>query len=99
MLPALALCACAISSYVSPGDLPAGPPVILQGDQAARLLRPCTRPQPAPGDSLWIPDTASVNALEARLASYIIQASRARPGHGPTKPLDWYRGQYAGFVS
>jgi hypothetical protein len=49
-------------------------------------------------DSLWTPDSASVQALEAGLAAFLIRTSWASPGRGPTEPLEKYRGQYAGFV-
>ena len=97
-LSALALCACQAPSPVVPEAKPLGPPVILSGQEAFRLLRPCTRPQPGAVDSIWTPDTASVRALEAGLAAYLIQARRSHPGRGPTDPLDTYRGQYTGFV-
>lgn len=70
---------------------------ILPGDQAAALLRQCSRAAPARGDATWRPGEAEIAALEAALAAAL--TARGGPGRPDWShaPRGWLR-QYVGIV-
>ena len=95
VLVSLAL-ACAPSGP-APDERPI-PGAVVAEEYTETVLHPCTRPGPAPIDSIWSPDSSAIRQFEAGLAAYLRSASYQRPGHGPTFPLSQYRGWFAGFV-
>lgn len=94
----LGVVACAPSFVPGPRDQLQRPAVILTGDEARRLLVPCTRPGPAGVEGIWEPDSAEVAAFLAALPAAAKQESRRRPGWGPDRPLERFRAQVTGFV-
>jgi hypothetical protein len=89
-------CAPTVSLGAQDWLVPAG--VVLDGPEARALLAPCTRPGPDPVDSLWQPTAEQITAFEAALPAAAKAKSWSRPGWGPDRPLNRFRGQYAGFV-
>lgn len=97
LVACIGLCACPGPGSVNPESRPAGPPALLTGRAGSDLLQPCADTKPAPADSFWTVDSGTVSAIEAGLAAFIARDTWMRPGHGPTEPLEKYRGQYVGI--
>lgn len=76
----------------------AGPGVILHDTAARDLLTPCSRTGPSKVDSLWDPNPELIRTIEHQLPAALRQLMWKRPGHGPTRPLGEFQGQYVGFI-
>ena len=106
---ALLVSACTSGASALPSDA-----AILPDNQAALILRQCSRDSPAPGEASWQPEAADIAALEAALPAAldasrvreIEETLRARPEAGTAYPgdPDWaaaprgWRRQYVGIV-
>lgn len=97
VVPCLALLLAGAATAQQPGALlsPEGALSISKAE-APLLFRQCSRQAPVPEGGLWLPSTAEVVALEARVAKHLA----ALPTGAQVRPASsvQYRGQYVGFM-